>query len=304
MPDVTISGLGGVSLSATLELPKGAGRAAGVVLIAGSGPTDRNGNQLPALKTDLLAEIARALAAKGVASVRYDKRGIAASGKPEKGESMAAFFDWENFVGDVEAAAAFLKSHPRIDPKRVGLLGHSEGGSLALEAAPKVKPYAMVLAATVGRPLAAVIHDQLVRLLKSQKATPEQTAFYLKRHDEISEAIRKTGKVPDGVPPGLAALYPAYLGPFLQGDFSVDPAKSASRLACPTLVLQGERDVQVSATLDAPALNRALKCRHALAVIPGASHNFKRVGSPTDPGIAGSAMPEALKRAADWFSGA
>ncbi|MGC4046775.1 MAG: alpha/beta hydrolase [Armatimonas sp.] len=301
MPVVRFSGVNGVSLIGELELPqKSTKRMAGLVLVAGSGPTDRNGNQLPALRTDLLAQLAAALAKQGIATLRYDKRGIGESGKPKKSESVSAFFDWPNFVADVEAAATFLKAQPQIDPKRVGLLGHSEGGMLCLEAAAKVKPAALVLASTPGRSIEAVLTDQLAAILKAQKATPEQTAFFLSDNIRIARAIKRSGVVPPDVPAGLAALYPAYLGPFLKGMLSCEPVELAKAISCPTLVLQGERDLQVNPTLDARPLAAALGKRGQLSLIAGASHNLKPTKNLTDPAFTGPVAPAALEALTRW----
>jgi uncharacterized protein len=297
---ISFLGAGGVSLAGTLTLPEGAARCPALVLVAGSGPTDRDGNQLPAVRTDLLKSFAEALAQKGIASLRYDKRAVGKSGKPSKTQSLSAFADWKNFVGDVELAATWLRKQQGIDPKHVGLLGHSEGGMLCLEASARVRPSGLVLAATPGRPLRVVLHDQLTRMLKQQKATPQQTKFFLESYTRISAQVIKTGKVPKDVPPGLAGLYPEYLGPFLQGMLSLDPVKLARKITCPALVLQGEGDIQVSPTKDAPALNAALKTAHRLVIVPGVSHNFKKIQNSADPAFAGPVLPEALEQLARW----
>lgn len=301
MPTVKFTGVGGVTLVGELELPqKAAKRVPALVLVAGSDPTDRNGNQLPSIRTDLHAQLAATLAKQGIASLRYDKRAIGESGKPGKSESLSAFCDWPNFVGDVEAAAKFLKKHPQIDPAHVGLLGHSEGGMLCLEAAHTVKPVALVLAATPGRNIEAVITDQVAALLKRQKATPEQTAFFLTENVRICRAIRKTGVVPSDVPAGLAALYPAYLGPFWKGMLLCEPIALAKATTCPVLVLQGERDVQINPTLDARPLAAAVGKRGQLTLVAGAGHNLKLTKDATDPAFTGPVVPAALDALARW----
>src|SRR5205085_6509368 len=132
----------------------------------GSGPTDRNGNQPPALTTDLLRQIADILAAEGIASFRYDKRGMSANRAtmPKDHAEWPGFFDWPQFVGDARAAFATLAGQPDVVPDRVGVLGHSEGGILALElgsGGEGPRPRVLVLAATPGRPLGQVMHAQL-----------------------------------------------------------------------------------------------------------------------------------------------
>ena len=165
---------------------------------------------------------------------------------PKDTAQFGEFFSWENFVDDLAAAYEFLRQQPEIAPDRVGIFGHSEGGVLALAVGDKLAamptcPAALVLASTPGRPLDAVVHDQLVRLLGKQKATPEQTKYFLDENTRITQAIKDTGKVPDDVPAGLKALYPAYIGKFLQSDFATDPSQLAARVHGPVLVIAGRR---------------------------------------------------------------
>src|SRR5690606_39966424 len=103
------------------------------------------------------------------------------------------------------------------DAHRLALLGHSDGGLIALDLASRLKadeaPEPLVLAATPGRPLNDVLRDQLERLLGEPQATPAQRRFLLAANDRISTTIRETGKVPNDVQPGLAALYSFSIGP-------------------------------------------------------------------------------------------
>ena len=312
--DVWFHGANGVTLAGTLTLPAHSPglRVPGMVLVAGSGPTDRNGNQGAALHTDLLKQMADSLAQHGIASLRYDKRGIGLSQKqPTDAPGLAAFYAWENFVADTTDALCWLQAQPEIDPNRTGLLGHSEGGLLVLQAAVQWKgmphpPRVLVLASTPGRPTDEGLHDQIARLLKLQQATPEQTRYFLDKNDAICAAIRKTGKVPDDVPPGLAVLYPAYLGKFLHSLLAVRPAELATKYRGPVLVLQGAKDVQVSPGKDAKALDAALRRRkpdtHALHIVPNASHNLKLVTSAEEEGFTGAVAPDALAALPSWLT--
>jgi hypothetical protein len=309
--EVTWLGAHGVKLAGTLRVParEGDARGPGVIIVAGSGPTDRNGNQ-PGITTDLLKQIADQLARVGIASVRYDKRGQYASGKPKDGESLPAFTAWENYVGDAAAALDYLQERPEIDPSRTGMIGHSEGGLLVLQAAVegrvfRTPPAALVLVSTPGRRCDLVLRDQLDRLLRQQKATPEQTRFFLTRNDEIMAAIKKTAQVPENVPPGLAALYPPYLGRFLQSELDFDGAAWASRFPSPVLVLSGEKDLQHAVDQEAPALSAALERRqrdsHEMYIVPGASHSLKPTKADNDPGLAGDIAPQAAAKLCSWL---
>jgi pimeloyl-ACP methyl ester carboxylesterase len=168
---VRFTGSEGATLVGTLLLPiwSELEKVPGVVLVSGSGPTDRDGNNaLVPDRIDLLKQIAQLLAEAGIASLRYDKRGIGAStSKPHASiAELERFFSWENFVGDVAAAHAELVKHDEIKPYATALLGHSEGGLLVLAAAPTIKrnpPYGMVLVATPGRKLAEILPAQIGR---------------------------------------------------------------------------------------------------------------------------------------------
>ncbi len=135
----TSSGGGDVTLAGTFTVPmiSEIQRVPGVVLVAGSGPTDRDGNNplIPA-RVDVLKLLAAALAEAGIASLRYDKRGIAGSAvSPQRpSDRQDRFFTWDQFVGDVQAAHTELLRHGEIKPYATALLGHSEGGLLAIAA--------------------------------------------------------------------------------------------------------------------------------------------------------------------------
>lgn len=308
--DVRFAGAGGATLAGTLVLPLSSEMqyVPGVVLIAGSGPTDRDGNNpgVPA-RVDLLKQIAEILAAAGTASLRYDKRGIGASTPAPSGrENREAFFAWENFVGDVQAAHAELLRHDEIKFYATALLGHSEGGLLALAAMAaskekvetpavmKKRPYALVLAATPGLPLGEIVHRQMGR------NAPALTAAA----DRIMAAIRDSGHAPADSPPELRGLFPPYIGPFLQGAMAFDPAKTLAGLDAPCLLLQGGADAQVVPMGDVQPLIDALARREAhgeVLVAPEVSHNLKLISRPDDPGYAGSVAPVIADKLVSWL---
>ena len=128
---VRFAGSAGATLDGTLLLPliSEIQYVPGVVLVGGSGPTDRDGNnELVPVRIDLLKQIAELLARAGIASLRYDKRGIGASSRPANSvPEQERFFAWENFVSDVQAAHAELLRHNEIKPYATAFLGHSEG---------------------------------------------------------------------------------------------------------------------------------------------------------------------------------
>lgn len=309
---VRIESPDGSVLAGTMTLPTGATfKVPGLLLIQGSGPTDRDGNQPPVLRTDLLRQIADGLAQQGIATLRYDKRGIHANaaGRPSDTAAFAAYFDWPRFVDDAGAALAFLRRHAVVDADKTGVFGHSEGGLVALELATSLTgteaPRALILAATPGRRIDVVLKEQLQRQLAEQKASSQQRKAYVSENDRITRVIRETGQVPSDVPPGLQGLYPSYIGPFWQSLMQFDPAAAILRYGGPVLLLHGEADRQVSAERDALALDRALQQRpqddHSLFVLPRTSHNLKALQGDSDPGFDGDLDPGLIRRLTEWL---
>lgn len=293
----------GVTLAGTLLMPlfSEIQYVPGIVLVAGSGPTDRDGNNpLAPERIDLLKEIAGLLARNGIASLRYDKRGIGQSTPRPRGslEEQEAFFAWDNFVGDVEAAHAELLRHDEIKPYATALLGHSEGGLLALAASRALaakKLHALVLAATPGRRIDLILREQIARNAPPSLRLPTDRAI---------AAILETGRVPTNLPPELQLLFPLYAGPFLQKLLSFDPASvlATSRTAC--LLVQGGADRQVVPMEDVQPLIDALRDRGVsgeAVVIPQVSHNLKTVTGPLDPGFSGPLSPAVAAALLKWL---
>jgi pimeloyl-ACP methyl ester carboxylesterase len=304
---VRFTGGDGATLAGTLLLPRWSElqKVPGVVLIAGSGPTDRDGNNpLVPDRIDLLKLIAGRLAEAGIASLRYDKRGVGASSPRPLGtlEEQERFFAWDNSVGDVVAAHGELLKHDEIKSYATALLGHSEGGLLALAAAPALadtargmrKLHGLVLAATPGRPLAEIVRAQIARSAPSLLEPAERTMA----------AIMATGQVPAGLSREQQMLFPPYAGPFLRSVLSFDPATALAGLDLACLVLQGAADRQVVPMGDVQPLIDALGGRRAsgeAVVLPSVSHNLKLVTGPGDPGFAGPLAPTVGDRLVSWL---
>jgi alpha-beta hydrolase superfamily lysophospholipase len=299
---VRFAGSEGAELAGTLLMPiwSELEKVPGVVLVPGSGPTDRDGNNtLVPDRIDLLKQIAQLLAEAGIASLRYDKRGIGASTARPQGSiaDQERFFSWDNFVGDVAAAHAELVKHDEIKAYATALLGHSEGGLLVLAAAPAIKrnpPHGMALVATPGRRLAEILRDQIARGAPGL-AGPAERAI---------AAIETTGHVPADLPRELGALFPPYAGPFLQRLLAFDPAPALAASRLPCLVLQGAADRQVVPMEDVQPLIDALGRRDApgeAVVVPAASHNLKLSQWPSDAGFAGPIAPVAAAKLSSWM---
>jgi uncharacterized protein len=321
--EITFTGVGGMELSGTLllpPLPDGRGSDApaaphpfpAALLLPGSGPTDRNGNQPPMLVTDLLKQIAERLADEGVATLRFDKRAAqvyAEVWSAMDADEMNEFFRWEHFVGDARAALDVLRKHPATDPKRIAIIGHSEGGLIALQIAHDTAgtddaPVALALLAAAGRTIDHLVREQIERMMKLQGANDALIAEYLAHIDGAVVMVKERRKVPDDLPPGLRPLFNPTVTNILHAYFTIDPADLARAFRGPVLVMQGENDVQVSHERDMPRLAAALRERENANVksvlIPEASHNFKRVRSDHAPGFTGPVAPEALDAIAGW----
>jgi alpha-beta hydrolase superfamily lysophospholipase len=290
-------------LSGTLLLPSWSELQAvpGVVLVAGSGPTDRDGNNpLVPERIDLLKQIAELLADSGIASLRYDKRGIGHSTpRPLTTlEEQERFFAWDNFVDDVAAAHTELLKQGEIKPYATALLGHSEGGLLALAATPRIKshpPHVLVLAATPGRKIRDILRSQIAR----------NAPALVVAADHAMTAILSSGRVPTDLPRDLQFLFPSYAGPFLRSLLTFDPAEQLATLDTGCLLLQGAADRQVVPMEDVQPLIDALGRRNAAGeaiVVPNVSHNLKLVTSPGDPGFAGPIAPVVAAKLTSWMA--
>ncbi len=309
--EVSFEGSGGFELAGELLLPP---REAGatlpaMLLLPGSGPTDRDGNQLPLLETDLLKQIAERLAEAGVATLRFDKRAVAryADRWPAETDEIDALFAFEHFVGDARAALRVLREREEIDAERVGIIGHSEGGLIALALGKELAgtphaPKTLVLLATAGRTLDVVLREQIARQLGG--ADSPLAKRYLPALDAAIAAVKAGEPVPDDLPPGLAPLFAPTALSIVRSYFTIDPADLARAAGGDVLVLQGAEDVQVSAERDAPRLVEALEARASgeerLVIVPDTSHNLKRVESAKEPGFAGPVVAEALDAIATW----
>jgi pimeloyl-ACP methyl ester carboxylesterase len=250
-------------LEGTLALPlHPAGRVPVALIIAGSGPTDRDGNSPLGVHSDVYRKLAWALAQRGIASVRYDKRGIGRSSF--SGDPAAVSFG--DFVDDAVAGARALSADRRLT--KVVLVGHSEGALLAERAANLGAPVAgVVTMAGMGRPLATVLREQLARQLDSAQ---------LAAYDRTVAAYLADGPMPV-VDSSLRALLNPSVRRFLRTESVLDPAAEAHRLPVPLLVLQGATDIQVSVA-DAEAL-RAARPDAEVHVLVQTSHMFARAAS-------------------------
>lgn len=280
-----------------------------VLLLPGSGPTDRDGNQPPALIADTLKQIAAALATKGIASFRFDKRAAHVNSAiwPKDVSKFDDFFAFEHFTDDAESALAALRAQPDVDPAHVGMLGHSEGGLITIVVASKLgaeKVPAIALLGTAGRPLDLVIHDQVLRALQAQTTDETVIKTYMDKLDEGMATVKSTGKLPTDMPVGLQAIFSPGTGKILRSYFTIDPVKTVQTYTGNVLLMQGAMDVQVSPDKDFLLLKKALESRSTgtlrALTLPNTSHNLKHVENTTEPGFTGNVEPQALGEICKW----
>ena len=252
----------GGTLHGTELVPALPGKVPVVLLHAGSGPTDRNGNStmLPG-PNDALRMLAEALARNGIASVRYDKRLIGASVAADWRETDLRFDD---YINDAAAWIARLRADARFS--RVIAAGHSEGALIALLAARRAGADGYVSIAGVARSA-----DEVLRVQLTPKLPPQLLAA-----NERILAQLKEGKPADDVPPALAPLYRASVQPYLISWFKYVPRDAIAQLTVPVLIVQGTSDIQVSVD-EARALGAAAP-RAQLVIIEGMNHVLKMVG--------------------------
>ena len=256
----------GFSLAGTLSRPAqaSAARLPAVVLVGGSGPTDRDSL---VFGIPIFGQIAGALADASYIVVRYDKRGIGQSGGRAESASLADYAD------DVRAVVKLLSDRKDVDPRRIAVVGHSEGGTVALMAAAKEKKIAAVgLIATPGITGAEIVLAQQQRVLNRMKLTPEEKAAKVDEQKKIHEAVI-TGKGLELLPPDVRRTVD---NAEFQSLLVSDPVKLVPSVRQPLLIVQGGLDTQVEPQNADRLADLALKRKNAPAAdvvkVPGINH--------------------------------
>ncbi|MFB4249099.1 alpha/beta hydrolase [Pseudomonas idahonensis] len=247
-------------LYGSMLLPKSAQPVPVVLIISGSGPTDRDGNNPDGGRNDSLKRLAWVLAKHNIASVRYDKRGVAAS--------LAATPDERNltldaYVADAVAWGKQLKADPRLG--QLIVLGHSEGALIASLAAAQLDAAGVISISGTARPV-----DQVLRQQLSYRLPPALMA----RSNELLDSL-KAGQVDNDVPPALQVIFRPSVQPYLITLFREDPAAAFARLKMPALIIQGSNDIQVS--VDDARVLKAAKPDAQLTLIDGMNHVLRIV---------------------------
>ena len=232
-----------------------------MVIYPGSGPTDQNGNDAAlGLETNTYEDLAASLAENGIASVRYDKRCVGAS---VCGITDEATFTFDDDVADGQLWAEQFVHDPRFS--RLILAGHSEGSLWAILIAEQVPVAAVISLEGPGRPIGAVIEEQLATALATDPTLLSQA-------DQIITSL-EAGTPVASVPAALASVLGPQVQPYLISWMKYDPAKEIAKLDQPILVVQGTTDTQVDVQ-DANLLVAA-NSRAQLLLITGMCHELK-----------------------------
>jgi len=250
------------AIDAFLTLPDGVKQPPVAVLIAGSGSTDHDGNG-PQLKPATLKKLSEQLVARGIATLRYDKRG-AGGWKPEFGDPKD--FRFKDYVDDAVALVDHLHAAEKFS--KVVLVGHSEGGLVAILAAQRVPIDRLALLATAARRQGDLLKAQMEKQLP-----PDTFARVAKAIDAIM-----AGQIVD--PPPLGLAIPPAIQPSMASSFTEDPIDPLKRLVMPTLIAAGGRDHQL-VRLDFLALTTAAPAAKSLW-LPDMNHVLVDVADEVD----------------------
>ncbi|HET9825888.1 MAG TPA: alpha/beta hydrolase [Chitinophagaceae bacterium] len=251
------------TLYGTLFTPVNPKKFPVVLLIAGSGPTDRDGNNivLPG-KNNSLLQLADSLARHGIGTLRYDKRGVGKSRSDTimKEESLTI----DTIASDAEAMYNWLKARGFNE---IYIAGHSEGSLIGMMVALKVNPSGFISIAGAGRKIREILQEQLAGRLPSQLDSMLRIDL-----DSLERGLSVTF-----VHPSLMSLLRPSVQPYMKSWLKLDPQKIMAQLKCPALIVQGSKDIQVS-ILDAHNLHAAMPDSRLL-VVTNMNHIFKQVTS-------------------------
>lgn len=228
-------------ISGTLTIPDNAETSPIVLIIAGSGPTDRNCNAPLGVNTNAYKMIAEELAKNGISTLRFDKRGIA---KSQAAQTSEKGLNFETYINDAVAWIKLLKSDKRFT--QLYILGHSEGSLIGMRAAAQTNVSGFVSVAGVGRPADKILREQLKNKLPVNLN---------EESNKILDSLRD-GKTVTNINPNLMMLYRPTLQPYMISWIKYNPAVEIAKLTMPVLIIQGNTDLQVSVE-DAKMLSAA-----------------------------------------------
>lgn len=317
---------GDVTLAGTLTIPPGDGPFPAVVLITGSGPQDRDETVLGHKPFLILADH---LTRHGIAVLRVDDRGVGGSSGSTMDSTSA------DFAQDALAGVRFLKSHAKIAPAKIGLLGHSEGGVIAPLAASQSPDVAfLVLLAGTGVPAPGLLVAQselisraegvpeddirkesealreMIRILETEKDAAARGAKLREAAKQALAAAREQDVRDAGGPEAFVdGLVKSLDSPWFRFFIGYDPRPALQKVTVPVLALNGALDLQVPVAMNLPAIEKILKESGNKDVtaksLPGLNHLFQnaKTGSPSEyTKIEETMSPEVLAMISGWIS--
>ena len=224
------------NISATIDMPD-AGSDTAVLIVAGSGPTDRNGNSGAGLNTYSYKMLGETLAHSGYAVMRYDKRGIGGSPIPAEDVPNLVF---EDYIDDARVCAKFLRAEGF---ERVIVAGHSEGGLIALQLAAEEACCldGVVLLCAPGYNMAEILNFQL-----SQQLVPAYMGLMVKSTAIINSLKAGRMVAQEDIPAELMSLFHPTVQPFIISNMRYEPTELAAKCRVPMFIVSGGRDIQVS----------------------------------------------------------
>jgi pimeloyl-ACP methyl ester carboxylesterase len=305
----------GVTLEGTLTRPETDSPAPGVVLVAGSGPTDRNATIMGHKPFHVLAD---ALTRRGIAVMRFDERGVGQSGGTQEGATTA------DLAGDVEAAVRALARRSNTQADQIGIVGHSEGGIIAPMVAAQTDQVAfLVLLAAPGLPGDAILASQLDRRIREQggnrrtralqRGTQKRIFEVLKQDADSAEIASRLRKImiqsrgisgEDRIDREVERL----MDPWLRFFIEHDPRTPLRQVEVPVLALAGAKDQQVAPDTNQAAIAEALDASGrsdvTIRMLDGLNHLFQtaETGAPSEYGrIEETFNPKAIDVIAGWI---
>jgi pimeloyl-ACP methyl ester carboxylesterase len=322
--DVTvINSSANVRLAGTLTLPSKEGKFPVAVLISGSGGQNRDEELLGHKPFLVLSDY---LTRNGIAVLRYDDRGTAAS---TGNFGLATTAD---LATDAEAAIAYLKTRKEIDPGMIGLIGHSEGGIIAPMVAARSKDVAfVVMLAGTGMPGRDLLPLQMELIARASGTSDEDvktmkeingTVFKMVAKSTDKDQLRKDvesylkgviGKFPKNEKPAgvsdedfISMQVNQIVNPWMQYFLNYDPVPALKKVKCPVLALNGEKDLQVPPKENLALIRKALKKNRSAKIVefPGMNHLFQEctTGSPAEYGLIDQTMsPRVLATVSEWI---
>ena len=264
------------TIKGLLETPKNEGPFPVMIIIAGSGPTDKDGNSIanPG-KNNSLKMLAESLAEKGIASIRYDKRGIGDNMQLAGEEKDLRF---EQYIDDAAAWAQFAKKDGRFS--KVGIIGHSEGSLIGMAAAKKTETDIFISLAGAGEPIDQVLIKQLEEQLTPTLLTESKDIL----------AKLKQGKQVGTVSADLQSVFRPSVQPYMISWIQYNPIELVKELNIPVLLVNGNRDIQVQAT-NAKALHNEKKDSELL-ILEKMNHVLKEAPEDRKGNLATYTNPE------------